>query len=101
MEGCLGVQVSIQNLAGLGRLPSADEVSPSFLEKFQGLLSAIQRPVTDQEAETLAGLLGPDDCHGLAWTLVHIIEEASGWPLSEAISKANGEWAEVLAARAK
>lgn len=95
------MQVSIRNLADLGRLPSADEVDPSFLEKFQGLLSTIQRPVTDQEAQTLVGLLGPDDCYGLAWTLVHIIEEAPGWPLSEAISKANGEWSEVLAARAK
>lgn len=95
------MQASIKNLANLGRLPSADEADPDFLEKFQNLLSIIQRPVTDQEAQTLVGLLGPDDCHGLAWALVHIIEEAPGWPLSEAISKANGEWAEVLSGRAK
>jgi hypothetical protein len=95
------MQVSIENLANLGGLPSVDKADPDFLEKFQDLLSTIQRPVTDQEAKTLVGLFGPDDCNGLAWTLVHIIEEAPGWPLSEAVRKANGEWSEVLAARAK
>jgi hypothetical protein len=95
------MQPSIQKLASLGGLPSADDANPDFLEKFQNLLITVHRPVTDKEAETLVGLLGPDDCYGLAWTMIHIIEEAPGWPLSEAINKANREWAEVLLARAK
>jgi hypothetical protein len=32
--------------------------------------------VSGEEAGALARLFGPDDCFGLAWTLVHLIESA-------------------------
>src|SRR3546814_3082236 len=34
---------------------------------------------SDLEATALAGVLGPDNCFGLAWTVVHLIESAPGW----------------------
>ena len=34
--------------------------------------------MTDEEAKLLLGSFGPDDCFGLAWTLLHLIETAPG-----------------------
>ena len=37
-------------------------------------LCAISGPLTAEEASALAECFGPDDCYGLAWTLLHLIE---------------------------
>ncbi|MCP2358364.1 hypothetical protein HD597_005384 [Nonomuraea thailandensis] len=63
-------------------------------------LEAIPRPVTAQEAQALAACFGPDDCYGVAWTLVHLIETSPG-PLP-AISRPGpdaGHWHHTLWAR--
>ncbi|MFG2819711.1 hypothetical protein ACGFX4_09815 [Kitasatospora sp. NPDC048365] len=41
-------------------------------------LDAITRPVTAEEAHALAACFGPDDCYGVGWTLIHLIETAPG-----------------------
>ncbi|MBX3595645.1 hypothetical protein [Sphingomonas sp.] len=93
------MQIKVSELVRYGSLPRADEAEPEFLEGFQSLLLDVVRPVTDEEAIELTKLLGPDDCYGIAWTLVHIIEEAPGWPLKQAILAAPAEWAGVLDSR--
>ncbi|MEU9858510.1 hypothetical protein [Streptomyces sp. NPDC047974] len=40
-------------------------------------LEAIARPVTGEEARALVACFGPDDCYGVAWSLLHLIETAS------------------------
>lgn len=85
------MQSAISSLLEMGPLPSFDDASPDFLEKFLGLLAEIHQPISDEEGLQLAKLFGPDDCFGLAWTLVHIIETEPGWPLKEAISGLNDE----------
>lgn len=90
------MQSAISSLLEMGPLPDPDDASPDVLQKFQGLLTEIHQPITDEEALQLAKLLGPDDCFGLAWTLVHIIETAPGWPLKEAISSLNEDWRNIL-----
>jgi hypothetical protein len=95
------MQIKVCDLVMLGELPRADEAEPEFLERFQSLLSDVERPVTDEEALALAKLLGTDDCYGIAWTLVHILEEAPGWPLRQAILAAPAEWADILVSRSK
>src|SRR3546814_11718723 len=42
-------------------------------------MQSIAPPLTLAEATALAGVLGPDNCFGLAWTVVHLIESAPGW----------------------
>lgn len=37
-------------------------------------LHAIAGPVTGEEARALVSCFGPDDCYGVAWTLLHLIE---------------------------
>lgn len=95
------MQSQIIDLIKLGRLPREEEADPEILERVQVLLSEIARPITDAEAVGLAGLLGPDDCYGLAWTLIHIIEEAPGWPLNDVIAATDGEWPAVLTSRVR
>jgi hypothetical protein len=37
-------------------------------------LEAIPKPVTGEEARALVSCFGPDDCHGVAGTLLHLID---------------------------
>ena len=67
-----------QNLLSLGPLPP-ESASASEIELRQTLIQRIDPPVSLPEAVALAGILGPDDCFGLAWTVVHLIESAPGW----------------------
>ncbi|MBV2357352.1 hypothetical protein KUM39_23790 [Streptomyces sp. J2-1] len=41
-------------------------------------LEAIPTPVTRNEAQALAACFGPDDCYGVAWSLLHLIETSPG-----------------------
>lgn len=76
------------------------EASEEEIERRERQLSAIIRPVTSEEAAALATCFGPDDCYGLAWTLVHLIETAPGPPpWLAALGCEAGDWAEVLQAR--
>jgi hypothetical protein len=95
------VQNPVRKLIGLGRLPKSEDANPEFLEKFQEQLSSIEKPISDSEALELAKLLGPDDCYGLAWTIVHIIEDAPGWPIASAIVEVDVGWRRILTDRAK
>jgi hypothetical protein len=95
------MQVSIRKLIELGKLPSIENADASILKKYQDLLLSIEEPITDEEAVGLMGVLGPDDCFGLAWTLIHIAETAPGWPLREALADVNSEWVKTIMQRAE
>ena len=73
------VRDEVRELLKLGPPPSEEALirNPSpFLEKYEQLLSSIEKPVTDEEAKLLTGLFGVDGCFGLGWTLLHLIETA-------------------------
>lgn len=89
----------IRALARLGPLPAAPNASAEGLRTYETLLHGITRPITDEEARTLVLLFGPDDCFGLAWTLLHLVESAPGWPLHECLT-GTGTWTETLRGRA-
>jgi len=94
---------AVERLVQLGSLPGADDVEEDRLIEFERLLKAIMPPVTDDEARALAKLFGPDDCYGLAWTLLHLIETAPGWPLQDvvALTGEGNEWTRRLRERAE
>jgi hypothetical protein len=82
---------AIYRLATLGPLPASDDTDVDRLQEYQQLLDGLQPPVSDAEAQVLTGLFPPDDdCYGLAWTLVHLIETAPGWPLPDRLQQAKG-----------
>jgi hypothetical protein len=93
------VRPEIQALTELGALPTSTTANPDDVARRQVLVDGIAPPVTDEEARRLVLLLGPDDYFGLAWTMVHRIESAPGWPLWDVLV-GDGGWREVLRQRA-
>lgn len=93
------MQPAVEDLVRLGPLPSTMSSDAALIQKFQVALSKLEKPVSDDDAQALVQLFGPDDCFGLAWTLLHAIETAPGWPLSSALLNARNEWGSRLKQR--
>jgi hypothetical protein len=70
------VRTSIGRLKQLGPLPSEEQATVEQLKEYEDLLLGIARPVTDEEARVLSKLSGLDDCFGLAWTMLQLIQTA-------------------------
>ncbi|MFF7142474.1 hypothetical protein [Streptomyces sp. SID2888] len=67
----------VQAFIADGPLPDWDGSEDEIDRRYEQL-RAISRPVTAEEAQALATCFGPDDCYGVAWTLVHLIETGPG-----------------------
>ena len=83
----------------MGPLPpekDAIENPCPLLERYQQLLLSIEKPVTNEEAAILAGVFGVDDCFGLAWMLLHLIETAPNWSAEDYSENAGSEWVKRL-----
>jgi hypothetical protein len=91
----------IIELIKLGPLPAGTvDSDPDLIDRYADLIQAIIRPVTDEEACALVKLFGPDDCFGVAWSLLHLIETAPSWPIAECLRDRSNEWVRLLAASA-
>ncbi|WP_232668236.1 hypothetical protein [Pseudonocardia sp. TRM90224] len=82
-----------------GPLPDWD-ASAEEIERRTLQLHAIPRPVTEEEAQALAACFGPDDCYGVAWTLLHTIETGPNPVLTTEPAPAANEWHHRLWLRA-
>ncbi|MFE0642498.1 hypothetical protein ACFW2Y_12925 [Streptomyces sp. NPDC058877] len=71
------MRTEVQIFVADGPLPDEDSSEEEIDRRCQQLV-AIARPVTTEEAHALAGCFGPDDCYGVGWTLIHLIETAPG-----------------------
>lgn len=93
----------VRELAEMGPLPSSEVAAEDIvrLEEYQRLLESIEKPVDDEEARILLRLFGPDECFGLAWALVHLVESAPGWPLIDDIPEVENDWLRLLRDRAE
>ena len=92
----------IRRLVELGPIPDED-ADVELIGRHEFLLGEAYkelRPVTDDEARALIGLFGPDECFGLAWTLLHLVESASGWPLWDGLGEFEKPWVARLRERA-
>jgi hypothetical protein len=94
------MQTAVKELVKFGALPSSLNPDIVKLEAIQSLLTKIEQPISDTDAQVLVTLFGPDDCFGLAWTLLHIIETAPGWPLNDVLRDVGNEWVTLLKQRA-
>jgi hypothetical protein len=92
---------AVQKLARLGPLPDSDNAQEEQLKVYEDLLKQVTPPISDDEARVLTGLFGPDDCFGLAWTVLHLVESAPGWPLQECLKDQGNEWIQRLRLRAE
>ncbi len=69
------MRTEVQIFVADGPLPDWDSTEEEIDRR--GLqLDAITKPVTTEEAHALAACFGPDDCYGVGWTLIHLIETA-------------------------
>lgn len=91
----------VLDLVQLGTLPAGDAADVSEIELFERALGAITKPVSNDEARAMVKLFGADDCFGLAWTMLHLIESAPGWPLQDSLDRSDNEWVQRLRIRAK
>lgn len=91
----------IQELARLGPLPDSDSAEDEQVRAYEVLLEGIVPPVSDDEARVLVGIFGPDDCYGLAWTVLHLVESSPGWPLRDCLESEGNEWTQRLRQRAE
>lgn len=97
------VRDEVKELIRMGPPPSEDELirNPSpILEKYERLLSSIEKPVSDEEAKLLTAIFGVDDCFGLNWTLLHLIETAPNWGAERDLEDSENEWVRRLKDRA-
>lgn len=70
------MRTEVKDLLVLGPLPASEHATAESLARFESALGSIVRPVAQDEATELATLFGPDDCFGLVWTLLHLVESA-------------------------
>jgi hypothetical protein len=96
------MRTSVTNIVSLGRLPEERSASVAQLQAFEAALSSIERPVTDEEAMSLLQVLPntEESCFGLAWSVLHLIETAPGWPLKEAKLQCSNPWVASMLERA-
>jgi len=76
----------------LGPLPREKGAKADQVFGLETALKAIEAPVTREEAVALATAFGPDDCFGLSWTLLHLIESAPGGPPLDSLPAGDNEW---------
>jgi hypothetical protein len=94
------VRETVAALVEAGPFPS-EEASEEEIARIQQLLARVSAPVSDDEARLLTGVFGPDDCYGLSWTLLHLIETAPGSMHADYSAHAENEWVQLLEARRK
>jgi hypothetical protein len=95
----MSVRSEVLRFAQLGPLPPESDDAEAGDEAFGELersRRAVRWPVSDDEARLLAQGFGVDECFGLAWTLLQLVETApTPVPAAEPPATAN-EWLRLL-----
>ncbi|WP_330323714.1 hypothetical protein [Streptomyces pseudovenezuelae] len=90
------MRTEVQTFVADGRLPDWD-ADEDEIDRRVKQLEAISAPVTPDEAHALAACFGPDDCYGVAWSLLHLIETSPGpVPPVTPPGTDSGEWHRTL-----
>lgn len=92
------IRQAVADFLAAGPLPDEDQ-PPEAIDRAGDLLDRIERPVTDEEAMALIAGFGPDDCYGLAWSLLHLIETAPGAMTAEYPADSENIWVTELRRR--
>ncbi|MBO8184785.1 hypothetical protein [Streptomyces spirodelae] len=92
------IRRAVQELLDAGPLPS-EEASEEEIASAQHLLEQIAKPVSGEEAQALTAAFGSDDCYGLSWTLLHLIETAPSAHNANYSQNTDNPWVELLNSR--
>jgi hypothetical protein len=93
------IRSEVELFVATAPLPASEHADQEHMERLTDLLMNISAPVSREEAIHLAAAFGPDDCFGLARTLLHLIESAPGGAPLDAITESENEWILRLRAR--
>ena len=87
------MRTQVQVLLGKGHLPNSKS-DISIIQDWQQALEKIKPPLSDEEAIALTRLFpnDQDECYGLAWTLVHLVESAPSWPIQDCLREKENPW---------
>lgn len=89
------LRAEVASFVALGPLPNESSDDQEFA-KFEQALDRIMPPLSDEEAHALLGSFGEDECYGMAWDLVHLIETSpTPFPERQPISGDN-VWLQIL-----
>jgi hypothetical protein len=83
----------ISDLVSKAQLPTS-KGGVKQIQEWQAAFERITPPISDEEARALAYLFPEteDDCFGLAWSLVHLVETAPHWPLRDCLQDESKPW---------
>jgi hypothetical protein len=93
------IRDEVREFHRFGPLPSEQDEAEDADERIQEaerLLHSIEPPLTDDEARLLVGSFGEDNCFGLAWTLLHLIETAPSPMVTAEPPEGSNPWVERL-----
>ncbi|WP_328488067.1 hypothetical protein [Streptomyces zaomyceticus] len=93
------MRTEVQTFVAEGPLPDWGG-SEEEIDRRDRQLRAIARPVTGEEARALVSCFGPDDCYGVAWSLLHLIESGPNPVLATDPGPDSNEWHQRLYLRA-
>lgn len=93
------IRGEVASFLAMAPLPPSKLADQEHVERLTELLMKISSPVSKEEAIRLATAFGPDECFGLAWTLIHLIESAPGGAPLDAIPESENEWIVLLRER--
>ncbi|GAA4981198.1 hypothetical protein GCM10023205_57990 [Yinghuangia aomiensis] len=93
------MRTEVQAFVADGPLPDWD-ASEDEIDRRCSRLDSIAKPVTRAEALALANCFGPDDCYGVAWPLLHLIETGPNPVLTTKPAPDDNEWRHRLWKRA-
>lgn len=97
----MALRSEVESLVALGPMPSdAEDPDEGRIGAYVRALDALPGPLTDEEATALLGLFPLDDSsmYEVAWTLVHAVESAPGWPIA-GILNGSSWWVSLLRGR--
>lgn len=92
----MAIRRAVEEFLRLGQLPESSTASEQDVDSRFGALRAISPPVTDEEALALSEAFGPDECFGVAWSLLHLIETAPGHPRPRDEVFLRSEWLRMV-----
>jgi hypothetical protein len=83
----------VSHLVDMGPLPPSSS-GAQRINDWQEAVERVKPPLTDEEAEALTSLFpaNEDECYGLAWVLVHLVESAPNWPLEQCLQDRGNPW---------
>jgi hypothetical protein len=94
----MAIRQAVADFLATGPLPDEDQPVEA-IARAERLLGRIEAPVTVEEAMALLAGFGTDNCYGLAWTLLHLIETAPGALTAGYPAGAENDWVQLLRRR--